>query len=369
VRTRALLEGMRRIGYSIANVGERDIRLGWKMFASRTEGSDLTFLSSNIVDKETRERLFPAYEVIEVRSPDGSQTKRVGVIGVVRFNPIFSKPGPSGKPLAIAHPIEPVRAAVAEVAAENVDLVVLLAAMHRADAARLVKEIPGIDFVLGSYGGFYTDRPEEHAESVLIYSGNQGKRVGVARVFLGTAGQVTDYQSRLHMMGNNYPSVKAMLEFVDEAHARAEQALPHPSAAARAATPALSVGRYSGNQVCAGCHEKAYGQWNATAHAHALDTLEDDPKGAGADCRSCHVTGLGERGGFRDRKTSPQFASVGCETCHGPGREHADAPTRGYGRVSVADCSGCHTREHSPKFDYYTYLGKVKHRETIQGSR
>ena len=111
VRTRALLEGMKRIGYSVVNVGERDIRLGWKTFESRTEGSDLAFVSCNIVDKQTRKPVFPTYEVVEVESPDGSQTKRIGVIGVVRFNPIFSKPGPDGQPLAIAHPIEPVRAA------------------------------------------------------------------------------------------------------------------------------------------------------------------------------------------------------------------------------------------------------------------
>jgi hypothetical protein len=361
---------MERIGYSVVNVGERDIRLGWKTFLSRTKDSGLAFISSNIVDKKTRKPVLPSYEVVEIESPDGSRTKRVGVIGVVRFNPIFSKPGPTGQPLAIAHPAEPVRAAVAELAAEGVDMIVLLAAMHNGDAARLAKDIPGIDFILGSYGGLYTARAEEEGETVLIYSGNQGKRVGVARVFLGADGQITDYQSRLHLMGNRYPSVQEMLKFVDQAHARAAQA--QTRARGRGATPkpsTLTVGRYSGNQVCASCHSEAFNQWTATAHAHALETLENDPKGAGAECRSCHVTGHGERGGFTDRKTSPQFASVGCETCHGPGTNHAAAPARGYGRVSVASCAGCHTREHSPKFDYYTYLGKVKHPETVQGSR
>lgn len=370
VRTRALLEGMRRIGYSVVNVGERDIRLGWESFASRIKDSELAFVSSNIVDKQTRKPVFPAYKVVEIQSPDGSRTKRVGVIGVLRFNPIFSKPGPEGGLLAIEHPAEPVRAAVAQLAAENVDLIVLLAAMHHADASRLAKDIPGIDFILGSYGGLYTAQPEKHAETVLIYSGNQGKRVGVARVFLGRDGQITDYQSRLHLMGDQYPSLPAMLEFVDEAHARADQASARPAQRRQGAeTAPSSVGLYSGNQVCRTCHTEAYDHWEATAHAHALETLDNDPEGAGAECRSCHVTGLGERGGFTDRKRSPQFASVGCEACHGPGGGHVAAPARGYGRVTRASCAGCHTREHSPKFNYYTYLGKVKHRETVQGSR
>jgi len=190
-------------------------------------------------------------------------------------------------------------------------------------------------------------------------------------VFLDAERRVTDYQSRLHLMGNRYPSVQEMLEFVDQAHGRAD-GLNRRAEAGRApvAKPAtLASGRYAGNKICASCHAEAYDHWSATAHARALDTLENDPDGADAACRSCHVTAHGESGGFTDRKTSPQFASVGCETCHGPGTAHANAPTRGYGRVTVSSCAGCHTREHSPKFDYYTYLGKVKHRETVQGSR
>ena len=347
VRTRALLEGMQRIGYSVVNVGERDIRRGWEAFLARTSDSDLTFISSNLVDKQTGKPVLPTYKVVEIESPDGSQKKRVGVIGVVRFNPIFSKPGPTGQPMAITHPAEPVRAAVAELATEDVDLVVLLAAMHSADAARLAKDIPGIDFILGSYGGLYTARPEKQAETVLIYAGNQGKRVGVARVFTGPDGRITDYQSRLHMMGNRYPSAQEMLEFVDAAQGRIDQVTEQARVRVPTAKPAtLTVGRYSGNQVCASCHAEVYNHWTATAHAHALETLENDPKGAGAECRSCHVTGHGEQGGFTDRKTSPQFASVGCETCHGPGTGHSNAPARGYGRVTVSSCAGdcgCHT--------------------------
>jgi hypothetical protein len=361
---------MKRIGYSVVNVGERDIRLGWERFAARTQDSELAFISSNIVDKQTREQLFPPYDIVEVESPDGSRSKRIGVVGVVRFNPIFSKPGPSGAPMAIVHPVEPVRDAVAQLLAENVDMIVLLAAMHQADAGRLAREVPGIDFILGSYGGLFTDQPEKHGETVMIYAGNQGKRLGVARVFRGPTGDVSDVQSRLHMMNSRYPSEERMLEFVDQANGRADQAEAASGIRAAKPVPAIAtVGRYTGNQVCASCHAEAFNHWTATSHAHALDTLDKDPKGAASECQSCHVTGHGEKGGFTGRETSPQFASVGCETCHGPGTQHAKVPTRGYGRVSVSSCVGCHTREHSPKFDYYTYLGKVRHQETVQGSR
>ena len=338
VRTRALLEGMQRIGYQVVNVGERDIRSGWESFLSRAKDSKLVFLSSNIVDKATHKPVFDPYSIIEIESPDGSQRKKVGVIGVVRFNPIFSKPGPGGKPLAIVHPAEPVRAAVAALQSRDVDLTVLLSAMHRDDSARLVRDIPGIDFVLGSYGGIYTTDAVTQDETVLIYSGNQGKRVGVARVFTGQDGGVSSFQSKLHLLGSNYPSDPEMLRFVDAAHAEADGALAAAVGTVRVAPAAgPTAGRLAGDRACGSCHTEVYTQWNTTAHAHAPRTLAN--------------------------------ASVACETCHGPGRIHSANPGRGYGKITVARCATCHTPERSPDFDYYTDLAQVKHHETPQGSR
>ena len=129
VRTRAVLEGIHKIGYSAVNVGERDMRLGWERFASRTEGSPLEFISSNIVDKATGTPVFKPYTVVDAVSTDGRRRIRTGVIGVARFNPIFSRPGPDGKTLSIAHPLEGVRSAVAALEAEDVEVTVLLAAI------------------------------------------------------------------------------------------------------------------------------------------------------------------------------------------------------------------------------------------------
>jgi hypothetical protein len=234
----------------------------------------------------------------------------------------------------------------------------------------LVRDVEGIDFVLGSYGGVYTQQPDNENGTALIYSGNQGKRVGVARVFLGDDYRVVDYKAHLHALGEVYPSDPAMLEFVHQTYKETDRVGGAAGAGPVVAPGAVSpAGRFTGNRVCAECHTQAFAQWASTAHAHALQTLEADPEGAAQDCRSCHVTAFGEAGGFTDGSTTPEFASVGCETCHGPGRSHATRPEAGYGKVSVRSCAGCHTTRQSPEFDYYTYLTKVTHREAAQGSR
>jgi mono/diheme cytochrome c family protein len=78
---------------------------------------------------------------------------------------------------------------------------------------------------------------------------------------------------------------------------------------------------YTGVKRCASCHFEQFMAWRGTPHARVFDLLppqyQKDPK-----CLPCHTTGYGEPSGFRDMATTPQLASVTCESCHGPGSEH-----------------------------------------------
>ena len=216
-KTRGLLEAMVQLGYSVVNVGDREIRMGYPEFAARTAGTPLTFVSANIVDRATARPVFKPHTIVEVPTPEGARKLRVGVVGVVRFNPVFLKAGPDGGNIVIVHPLEPVRAAVAALRASKVDVVVLLAALHKNDAVALANEVPGIDFVLGSYGGLVTTGEEQYGSARLLYCGNRGRYVGEARVFLETQeqGGIAKEQSKLHMLTRHYPADQAMLDFVN----------------------------------------------------------------------------------------------------------------------------------------------------------
>ena len=358
-RTAALLTGMERLGYSVVNVGERDVRQGYEQFASMTGGHKLQFVSANLVRQDRGEPVLRPWIVLDAKSPSGAKSRKVGIIGVLRFNPLFRQPGPEGSELAIVNPLEPVKRAVAELERSGVDLIVLLAAMHRDDAARIAQEVPQINFVVGSYGGHYTeleDRVQQNAW--LLYSGNQGKRLGETRVWIGGADRPARApQTRLHFLNRMYPVSQPMLDFVNSVPAAPPEDV-QPVVGAGASAP----GPYAGPQACRTCHAAEHADWQSSKHATALATLEPQKATTRPDCLGCHATAAGLAGGFRNAQETPDLAAVTCESCHGAGREHIADPARSYGAIGVSSCTVCHNPANSPKFDYYSYVGRVNHR-------
>jgi len=348
---------MERLGYDAVNVGERDVQRGYAAFLELVGTRSFPFVSANIVRADTKTPVFSPSVVVEADAAADARRMRIGVIGAVRFNPTFRRPGPDGSEMIVVAPREVVATEIERLRATKVDLVVLLAALPREDARRLAQEVPGLDFVVGSYGGDYTTAKEKQGSTWVVYSGNQGKRLGETRVYM--RGATIEQDTKLHTLTAAYPSDETMLEFVNSVPRATPQPLPVVGAAS---PPAATPAPYLGSEACRGCHGSEGADWAASAHASALGTLEAQRSAGAPACLRCHVTGFGTAGGFLGREASPALASVGCESCHGAGGEHAARTHRPYGAVTVATCTACHDRANSPRFDAYAYLPRVDHR-------
>jgi 5'-nucleotidase/UDP-sugar diphosphatase len=213
-KTRSLLEGMARLGYQVVNVGERDLVSGYDALKARTEGLPLTFVSSNLVRHDTKEPIFKPYTVLKLQGGKGRKEVRVGVLGVVRFNPVFQKAGPGGANVVIAPPLDALQKLVPEVR-KQADVVVLLAALHRDDARALARSVPGIDFVLGAFANTISPTEDEtEGTTQLRYVGNQGKYVSESRVSLGPDGKVVSVSNYMHTLTARYPDDPATLQWL-----------------------------------------------------------------------------------------------------------------------------------------------------------
>lgn len=107
-----------------------------------------------------------------------------------------------------------------------------------------------------------------------------------------------------------------------------------------AAGAASAEPHYVGNKACAGCHKAEFADWQRSAHGgKSMEALAAGKKGGAKSkagltpdkdyskdekCLKCHTTGYGKEGGFKDMDSTPEFAAIGCESCHGPGSEYRE---------------------------------------------
>ncbi|MFB6264043.1 MAG: multiheme c-type cytochrome [Bradymonadaceae bacterium] len=141
--------------------------------------------------------------------------------------------------------------------------------------------------------------------------------------------------------------------------------------------PADGAPTYLGTNQCKSCHRPAHDFWKGTRHATALQTLQKRDKAFDQRCIGCHVVGYDEPGGsvlgkltyerkVDGRRLRKDLRNVGCESCHGPGSKHRENPAADPASLEgfVADpgveqCKQCHVPDHSPGFDFETYVDKI----------
>ena len=120
---------------------------------------------------------------------------------------------------------------------------------------------------------------------------------------------------------------------------------------------AQSEASYVGDSKCLmKCHAKEVVKSKGKSNKHnlAYESMVNFSQfkkykelGKEGECMACHVTGYGKPGGFKDAKSTPDLAKVGCEGCHGPGSEHiaADPEDKKAKKATIVlrpDCVQCH---------------------------
>ncbi|HZL85128.1 MAG TPA: cytochrome c family protein [Candidatus Krumholzibacteria bacterium] len=154
--------------------------------------------------------------------------------------------------------------------------------------------------------------------------------------------------------------------------------------------------KYIGVKKCSMCHKaeakgNQFGQWQASKHAKAFETLAGakalaiakekglaKPPQESPECLKCHVTGYGKAAELFDA-TFAKTDGVQCESCHGPGSDYQNmkvmkdrAASVGAGLVIPDEktCTVCHNAE-SPSFvgfDFKKQWALVSHPNPLTGA-
>lgn len=246
-------------------------------------------------------------------------------------------------------------------------------------AKALGRKFSGFDIVVGTshYDPAEDAEPINDGKTLLVTVGQKGKYVGVVGLF---ADPKHRFRYRRVTLGNRYNGpARPMRDLIEDEFQEmlrsAEVVEKFPRRGHVGGTPGA---RFVGAEACKSCHPNTFARWAATKHAHAFESIVNDPKGQRSDhqfdaeCISCHTTGFEYNSGWKSAALTPFLKGNQCENCHGPASKHVenpdDAATRKAIALTAADadhnrlCQRCHDEDNSPKFDFSTYWGRIAHK-------
>ncbi|MCI0642913.1 MAG: hypothetical protein L0Y72_06045 [Gemmataceae bacterium] len=190
-------------------------------------------------------------------------------------------------------------------------------------------------------------RSQDFPNTSLVTIGHKGRYAGVVGVWRTPRGLELRYQ--LVPLGPEYESpagkekdnpVMALMETYAQRVKDGGFLSKYP----RSKHPLIQADKrfkdayYVGSEVCASCHKHATKVWKESAHSHAFDALvkAKNPRQREFDgeCVKCHTIGFDYLKGYNDpqgaaandmplKEHNELLRHVGCESCHGPGSEHA----------------------------------------------
>lgn len=325
-------------------------------------------VSANLQPTDDLHRPPAPYVIREVTLKRGASGKKIRV-GITGFTDL--RLGTSGAKenvyagYQINDPFEAAKKIIPELK-QKADIIIALVYMDQVMAQRIATENPDIDTVVGAKQISNKEEPQHFNRATIVYSFNQTKYLGELRYYLGGDGKIENQVQRFIELDNKIPDDPQAAETVTAAHQeftndQNKQAQQTPAATKPTALGSDLNSPFVGADTCATCHQEEFEIWDKTRHAHAMATLEKKRQQFDNECVGCHVVGF-QKGGFQSLVTTPQMANVQCESCHGPGRQHAENPGKGYGFMPTpVGCTVCHTVPNSPDFNFATYWPKIKH--------
>ena len=232
------------------------------------------------------------------------------------------------------------------------DVVIVSSHLQPEMNKRLAEKYPNISAIMSRDTG----ETERVGNVLLTYCYPHGKTLG-ALTLTGVDGGTSAAVEQIALtedVGDDSDVRKLLNDFYERIASDAQlQVASHPLFSSEALEQD-SNNSYIGSEACQECHQNEFDQWSHSSHATAFNTLQIVGREYYSECVSCHVTGFGYSSGYQIGNTDRKhLAEVGCETCHGPGKQHTYTPlaTNIRGKVEASTCMECHAPEHSPGFE------------------
>lgn len=351
LKAETLIEMLNQMGYDALNLGKYDFQLGMDYLRSLQMLFKGAMLCGNVL--EGGKPAFDAYTLVEKRHQN--RTVRALIVGLISEHhaDALRNRNPQLSLVPARQKLDELRAHLETMG----DIRILLLYGTAQEAEQLAQVHPYFHLIVYANAGDGPLPTKLVGQTRLVFAGNDAKFVGVAHLSETAPYEIARVEhTRLTEDFQDDPQVMAIkLGYL--ARVEAENLL-----ALVPRRPTLNGSAFAGSRACMPCHSEDYRIWQRTAHAKAMQTLIDVKHDKDPECVVCHVVGLEFEGGFQSMEKTPTLKDVGCESCHGPAKLHAQDPEKHrLGKAGAQSCMSCHVPAHSPGFDFETYWKKIEH--------
>jgi len=376
IKMETALKALDQMGYAAHNIGEKDINMGIDLLGYLSQISNVDFISSNI-DFNSQVLKVKPYIIKEVKIKE--TTLKVGILGILSpelVDDVYQD-------IKVIDPIVSLKPLLSKLS-DKTDILILLSHAEIGDSVKIAETYPEFDLIIS---GHRVDKPELYLKKIrntyIIPVGEKGKYLGTFTISSEYNLDKRNKHSKSYLpieKGGYYsldndnkkrgpvieifslddrfeesPEIAALLKTYQQ-RLRDEELIK----SVFKIYPPEDLS-FTGNDVCAVCHNEIFKRWETTPHASAYETLLKAEHEYDPECLQCHTIGLSYFTGFETIETTPEMKGVGCESCHGPGSNHKETQSKDYGKTDIEICETCHESEHSPNFQYEEYWKKIMH--------
>jgi 2',3'-cyclic-nucleotide 2'-phosphodiesterase (5'-nucleotidase family) len=155
------------MGYHAIGIGDDDLSLGKKFLVELSKTSNITFLSSNVMDEESGKPLFQRYIIKEV---NGLKT---GIFSLLAPDIFLGQADPRKKGLLIRDPVETAQEMVRELSPQT-DFIILLSHLGYSKDVELAQKTSGLHIIVGGHTGVDLTTPPVIKNTVIVQNLSKG---------------------------------------------------------------------------------------------------------------------------------------------------------------------------------------------------
>ena len=354
-----ILRAYADMAYDVLNIGQREAQLSAAQLAQIRKTSPVTLLSANLFDQSTGRRIFDAAKIIKRNG------RKIAVAGVLDAHCMADGPGQGLR----VEPMETVLEELLPGLRKEADAIILLAFTDESGLDRLAQQFYEVNLILGGKVSQPSQKLIKENRSYILYTANESRAIGVLRARF--APRFTGDDFRMIMLDSEIPedpAIAGLAAQYREQIRRARLNIDDSRQLEENEVPGVkNAAHYAGTPSCVSCHRVAAWIWDQTAHSRAFASLDAKMAEADPNCLGCHTVGFGTASGYQRQMQGSRLASVGCESCHGPGSLHVEQREAGkeisfkFRPLAAGDCKQCHHGEFSPPFDWDACWVKIKH--------